>query len=743
MSKKIVLCGPDFAKDVERMQGESLRFAFLPKADCFTEADYSRLYAECSDADLLIVAMFGSAHDTITCLDWEAIPCPKACWSLDSHHQWPEERRYRHHFDAFFVAHSPYCKFFDADRVHWLPCSFFQLETNSLLDALKSDPFAAAREFDVVFPHSLYLAGSRAIRTSFARSFLEDRHAFCGPVEPGMPYIRKIQSARVVLNLPLFDDLNIRNFEAWALNRVLLTPHVPDMDRIAAPAEGTVFFNADFSDFRQKLELALDLAGQPLHTASFVLNGHMLVHRYAAIINTVLGTAVRVKDVTVDETGGPEPVPASPVNGGGTPVRVPPLSGAFGHCADSGEQPGGSRTPDAAAVKRLLYVRLDGIGDGILACGLLAALPRVFPQAEITVVCDRAAAPLYAHAPMVSGTISLETGKLHEPGYLEEALDRLRACRADLLFSSALSPKRQACELMLGAGLPIVSTAIETANLLPEKKALFEQAVTCLVPVESETRLDMDRHRHMLEELGAPCDGLTPVMWLADEDAAVADRLWRECGFLPEKTVAFFAGSGAEQKNYYRYGEAVAPVFARHGFSVAALGGPGDRRINEENLEAFARHGVPVANLSGKGSLRGDAAFLRDCCFALGADTAMAHMACVFGIPLVALVPGAYSGRFLPYAPNTTAVCLPLECSGCNWNCPYDEPHCVRGILPETLREAVEDRLAQRDRPQKTLFMQNPETWTRRESGPGWKSPAEFIQVYKKRPEKLVVKISR
>jgi hypothetical protein len=57
-------------------------------------------------------------------------------------------------------------------------------------------------------------------------------------------------------------------------------------------------------------------------------------------------------------------------------------------------------------------------------------------------------------------------------------------------------------------------------------------------------------------------------------------------------------------------------------------------------------------------------------------------------------VGGGHFGRFFPYSPLTSLVCLPLECYGCNWDCRFHTEHCVKDIAPQVIAKAITETLA-------------------------------------------------
>lgn len=392
--------------------------------------------------------------------------------------------------------------------------------------------------------------------------------------------------------------------------------------------------------------------------------------------------------------------------------------------------------PESGAVARLIYMRPDGIGDAVLSNCLLSALPELYPGAEIIVVCDAASEAVFAASPLPDRVITLRKSALQDDAYLERVSEELRCLKADLLFNAVLSPSRAAAALMLGLDIPILSLSVNTANMAPADRERFLERVDFLVPVQAGVRLEIDRYTEMLRRLGLKHGCSAPRLWLAPEnEEAAAETLRRHA--LPEGAfIALFAAGGMWEKGYTAYGEALAETCLREGLAVAALGAEADRELNEQNVRVLKERGVHAVNLCENGSLLRDAALLRFCRLAVGADTALAHMACALGVPLVVLVSGSLFGRFFPYQAGTTAVCLPLSCAGCEGRCRYERPFCMTRIHPATVREAVNYALASADgEREKTLYLQNPALWPAGPGLPVWQSPGDFIRVYKKAPD--------
>jgi hypothetical protein len=77
----------------------------------------------------------------------------------------------------------------------------------------------------------------------------------------------------------------MRNFEALALNRILLTNKVPDHEILGDFQENIVFLRPDLSDIREKLALAIE--SKPLDISAQFLERHSLWPRVEEIVRVL------------------------------------------------------------------------------------------------------------------------------------------------------------------------------------------------------------------------------------------------------------------------------------------------------------------------------------------------------------------------------------------------------------------------------------------------------------------------
>jgi hypothetical protein len=148
----------------------------------------------------------------------ESAPFPTACVISDVHRDLKSRRRLARFFDHIFLYHRNYLSAFDdhpADHVHWLPYACD-------LDLFK--PLGVTRDLDVAFVGQLFSADSERSRIikSLARRWSVNEQRYYRQEEIPAVYSR----ARIVINLPLADDLSFRTFEALSCGALLLTRRV-------------------------------------------------------------------------------------------------------------------------------------------------------------------------------------------------------------------------------------------------------------------------------------------------------------------------------------------------------------------------------------------------------------------------------------------------------------------------------------------------------------------------------------
>ncbi len=374
--------------------------------------------------------------------------------------------------------------------------------------------------------------------------------------------------------------------------------------------------------------------------------------------------------------------------------------------------------------KSIVWVRTDSIGDAVLSSSMLPYIREKHQDAGITVVCQGHIAELYEACPYVDDIVAFDKKRaLQDDRYREEIVMRLRALKPDVSLNSVYSREALTDWFALKCGAERrVALEGNLCNISQGIRDAHNEFYTEVLPSRGEYKLELERHEDFLRGLGVEVTGLQPMIWTTAEDETFAEKFFQDNGLNAGNTIALFPSAQHSWQVYEQY-KSVLQDF--DGFRFVILG--------DKDAEGYAGEicsGLPERcwNLAGRTTIRQTAAIIRRCCLYLGPDSAGAHIACAVGVPGVVILGGGHFGRFMPYSPLTSVVCLPLECYGCNWGCRYEKPHCVKDVAVEVVAEALRQSLAKSSHKIR-VFMQGNSLWKPSAGQPAWKTAEQFLQT--------------
>jgi ADP-heptose:LPS heptosyltransferase len=381
-----------------------------------------------------------------------------------------------------------------------------------------------------------------------------------------------------------------------------------------------------------------------------------------------------------------------------------------------------SDTPTAGTILTVLVIRADRIGDHILSSGLLIALRKTFPGARLIVVCPEDVRELHEHRPEVDELITFDREQGHRSAaYRRKLIRSLRNWKADLVINPQFSRDKLSSRLTLhSAGRRKVGFDAEPRGMKSREWRKVQASFDLLVPRGDSSETEMERYGRLLKSLGSPIGNLAPEFAVTRADEEFAEELVSRNNLKNLELVAIFPGSAQVEKIFSGYGAILQRVLGS-AHAVIALGSEADNATSATELQAWRGRGL---NLCGQTTLRQAAALLKRCRLAIGPDTGLSHLACAVGCRHVVIMGGGDFGRFFPYAPHTSIVCLPLECYQCQWRCRYSEPHCIRQIKPEVVAETIRQTMAVAS-PTPRIFVQSQQhRFPSEPAHPAWQHPS-------------------
>lgn len=302
---------------------------------------------------------------------------------------------------------------------------------------------------------------------------------------------------------------------------------------------------------------------------------------------------------------------------------------------------GWGRRPLPERPRTILVIKLDHLGDALLATPALANLHRFYPDARLDVLCARWNRPVFATNPNVHRLLEFSPRTFRREGPRD---------RFGRVFQAFLALRNQ---------YDLVVTLRGTwMTLLLAHGCWLDRGVT---RIESRLRRQpLPRHEtditlSILEHAGIPIRTRSPEYEPPKDADSSLHELCKQVG-LPEDEswVAFHVGSPVEEKRWLpeRFA-ALASRLTEAGYRVILVGSAAEIPLSE-TVQREAT--VPLWNLTGKTSFGVTAAFLSRCVGFIGNDSAPMHLAATLGTPTLGLFFASDPERFGPRGPRVRVL---------------------------------------------------------------------------------------
>ncbi len=341
-------------------------------------------------------------------------------------------------------------------------------------------------------------------------------------------------------------------------------------------------------------------------------------------------------------------------------------------------------------VKKILVIKLDHLGDLLLATPSLKLLRYSYPNARITLVVGPWGRQLMEGCPyidvlLVCSSSWIVEGRSKKVGWLDDLklIRFLRKQRYDLFFElrgdflSILIGL--ACKIPCRVGFGIAGGGWSLSHEVPFNKEKHQV----------EIMLDVVRR---LLTVPAAAD-IAPDIFLQQAERRWAAQWLKRAGVTAKSPlIGIHVGAGYPSKrwNAASYAQLMKRLNKDLGADVLLVGENGDEK------ELDLPEGVFSA--VGKTNIRQTAALLECCQLFVGNDSVPVHLAAAVSTPVVVLFSAANSSsRWAPYGSNVTIISKEKEvtCTGCErYDC--DRMLCMKLISVDEVFNAVQSQLRAR-----------------------------------------------
>jgi len=340
---------------------------------------------------------------------------------------------------------------------------------------------------------------------------------------------------------------------------------------------------------------------------------------------------------------------------------------------------------ERSAVRRILVLHLNQIGDLAFTLPALKALREAFPQAHLTSVLRPHLAGLVADSGFVDSIVYRPSG-----GYLRVlGLAReLRRLRPDLAIAFSQSSSMTLCAWLSGAPHRIGYMDSDLARLLNHR--VQERGIPCPAKVQ-----------HLLRALGLEPEkkDYVGLVRLAAADQEAGERLLAEHNLWGAGPLIALAPGESDDRPYKswstsRFRDLAHRLAVQEQARLVVVGAEQDRALAEQIIAGLGER--QACNLTGRTSPAELAAVLSRCDLLIGIDSGPMHLAAAMGRPVVGLFGPTDPGRTGPQGEGHEIVFHQQPC----WPCIHpivpsceDRP-CMSSITVDEVFAAAQRALA-------------------------------------------------
>lgn len=342
--------------------------------------------------------------------------------------------------------------------------------------------------------------------------------------------------------------------------------------------------------------------------------------------------------------------------------------------------------PDIRAIKKLLFIRIDRIGDMVLSTPVFKSLKSANPLLEITVLASPSNARLIELNPYVERVMIFDTGS----GLLH-AFMVIRNLRK-IGFDLAIDPYRGYA--LKSACISFLSGAKWRVGYPSCGREIFFNIEAEKPPADLPI---IDEVLNTLNTLGVYPKERVPQIFISDTEKIRAKEWLMQAGIRNTLIIGVHPGAHYESQRWptENYANLILRLQRETDFDVILFGGPEDLSVISK-MRSRLNGEIPIFVSQ---DLRLFLALLAECSLLICNNSGPLHMAAALGVPTISFMGPTVKERWMPVGNGHKVLRVnELDCIGCNsGRCKIETHDCMKRITPEIVLNKVVDSLGKRD----------------------------------------------
>lgn len=339
------------------------------------------------------------------------------------------------------------------------------------------------------------------------------------------------------------------------------------------------------------------------------------------------------------------------------------------------------------AVRNLLCVRLDSIGDVLMSTPAIRAFRESLPGCRIRLLTSAAGAAVASFIPEIDCAIEFAAPWMKATGGLrtDDAAMIARLAEGDFdaaviftVYSQNPLPAGYLCYL---AGIPL--------RLAHCRENPYQLLTDWLPDPEPATTVRHEVRRQLDLAAAVGCRTKDPRLSFAVPDAA---RARVEALSLKEPLVVVHPGATAPSRRYpaEHFARAVDLLIGELGCEAVFTGDAGEQALIRGLRSRMSR---PSRSLAGELSLAELGALIDEADLLISNNTGPVHIAAALGTPVVDLY-ALTNPQHTPWEVRNRVLFHDVPCRNCYKSvCPAGHHACLRGVTPESVAAAARELL--------------------------------------------------